>query len=440
MNRALSRIIRCMVLPVIFLCSVTAAETTAVVGGTVHTVGPQGVIENATIIIVDGNIAAVGQGIAVPDGAETIDASGKIVTPGLFTPMGRLGLVDIPLSGGPRDAVQRGEQFTAGFDVADAYNSRATMIAVNRIEGVTRALITPMARATDEAGNASHVISGLAAVVNLGNGRDYLDRRSAAMVVNLGEDGSDYSGGTRASALLILRNALDEAIDYHEHKGDFERGMRRAYQHSVADLEALGRVLSGETPLLADVHRASDIEALIRLSDEYGIAAIVSGGNEAWMLADQLSRADIAVVFAPMDNLPFSFDRINARRGAAAILVDAGVRVAFGDDSQDHTYNARNITQAAGNAVADGMSWDAALRAITLTPAEIYGVSDQMGSIEPGKQADIVIWPADPLELTSYPDQVLINGEAISMVSRQTLLRDRYLQSDSAKPPAYRDY
>ena len=138
-------------------------------------------------------------------------------------------------------------------------------------------------------------------------------------------------------------------------------------------------------------------------------------------------------------NLPFSFDAINIRLGAANILVEAGVKVAFESDISNPTHNARNITQSAGNAVADGLDWDAALRAITLTPAEIYGVADSVGSIEAGKAADLVIWPADPLELTTYAEAVFINGESIPMVSRQTLLRDRYLQSESGKPPAYRD-
>lgn len=416
---------------------VAVAETTAIVGATVHTVGPQGTVENATIVIEDGAITAVGRDVEVPNGAVTIDASGKIVTPGLFTPIGTLGLVEVGLSAGPLDALQRGEHFTAGFDVADSYNSRSTLIAINRIEGVTRALIAPMSREKDDAGNVSHVISGLAAVVNLGSGKDAIDRRGAALVVNLGEDGSEIGGGSRTGALLILRNALDEAIDYRDHKDDFERGMRREYRHSVADLEAMQRVLNGGTPLLANVHRASDIEALIRLTVDYGLRAIVSGGAEAWMLANELAAANIAVILAPTDNLPADFDRINARRGAASVLAAAGVQVAFAD-SASHTHNARNITQSAGNAVADGMAWATALRAITLTPAEIYGVADRMGSVEAGKQADLVIWSADPLELTSYPDEVLINGDRIPMVSRQTLLRDRYLQSPPAAPPAYR--
>ena len=431
MNRLISLLVAlCFTVPAF-------AETTAIVGGKVHTVGPEGTIDNATIIIVDGRIHLVGSGIGVPDGATVIDASGKIVTPGLFSVIGRLGLVEVSSSAGPTDSSQIGDQFTAGFDVADAYNPRSTLIPVQRIEGITRAAIVPAPGYPDDFGHIGHVISGLAAIVNLGD-HNTLDKRSAAMVVTLGEYGSFFANGSRTGAWLILRNALEEATDYRDHKGDFERGMRREYQHSMADLEALQGVISGDIPVLVSIDRASDIEVLIALTEEYSLEAIISGGTEAWMLAEELAAADISVILNVTSNLPGNFDRINARRGAANILAAADVRYALTDDSSQ-SHNARNITQTAGNAVADGLDWGAALRAITLTPAEIYGVADTVGSIEVGKAADIVIWPADPFELTTYADQVLINGVAIPMQSRQTMLRDRYLQMDSGKPPAYRD-
>ena len=421
----------------LLLATTALAQTTAIVGAKVHTVGPKGTLDDATIIIVDGKIRAVGAGLDVPDGAATIDATGKIITPGLFSPLGQLGLVEVGMSAGPVDSQQRGAQFTAGFDVADTYNPRSTLVAVNRIEGVTRAAITPSPAYPDDAGNKGHVLSGLAAVVNLGDD-DALDRRRAAMVVTLGQGGSYFAEGTRASAWLVLRNALDEATDYRDHKDDFERGERREYQHSIADLEALQDVIAGNTPILVGINRASDIEALVSLTQAYGLRAIISGGAEAWMVADKIAAAEIPVILATTSNLPGSFDSINARRGGANVLMKAGVKVALAD-STSQTHNARNITQSAGNAVADGITWDAALRAITLTPAEIYGVDDAVGSIEVGKAADIVIWPADPFELTTYAEQVLIDGVSIPMVSRQTLLRDRYLQMNSDKPPAYRD-
>jgi len=411
-----------------------AASTTAIVGGKIHTVGPQGTIENGTVLIVDGRIAAVGDDVEVPGDAETIDASGKVVTPGLFSPLGQLGLVEVSSSAGPVDYAQRGDQFTAGFDVADAYNPRSTLVAINRIEGVTRAVIAPVPGYPNDSG-AGHIIAGLAAIVNLGDD-NVLDQRGAAMVVTLGEYGAALSGGTRTAAWLTLRNALDEALDYREHKGDFERGMRRDYVYSMNDLEALQGVINGNTPMIVGIDRASDIEVLIDFVNEYGVTAIISGGSEAWMLAGELAEAGIAVIVGPTANLPGNFDSINARLGTASTLINAGVKVAIAD-SDAQTHNARNMTQSAGNAVALGLDWDAALRAITLSPAEIYGMAATTGSIEPGKAADIVIWPGDPLELTNYPEQVFINGESIPMVSRQTLLRDRYLQTD--KPPAYRN-
>jgi len=418
-------------------CTGATAQTIAITGAKVHTVGPQGTIEDATIIIVDGKFSAVGRDLSAPRGAQIIDATDKIITPGLFSPISELGLVEVGLSAGPVDSRQRGKQFTAGFDVADAYNRRSTLVAVNRIEGVTRAAIAPSPGSGNSNGSRGHVLSGLAAVVNLGD-ENVLDRRGVALVVTLGERGSAYAEGTRTGAWLTLRNALDEAVDYRDHKDDYERGMRRKYRHSITDLEALQSVITGDTPLLVTIDRASDIEILITLTRQHNLKAIIAGGSEAWMVADELATAGIAVILAPTANLPRSFDSINARRGAANLLQAAGVKIAF-SETRAQAHNARNITQSAGNAIGDGLSRDAALRAVTLTPAELYGVADSVGSIEVGKTADVVIWPADPFEVTTYPERVLINGDDVPMVSRQTLLRDRYLQLDSDKPPVYRD-
>ena len=430
-------IFRMLAISFVLQLGVASAQTTALTGARVHTVGPDGTLENATIIIQGGRITAVGVGVTIPADAERIDASGKIITPGLFTPIGQLGLTEVSAVTGTNDAVQRGDQFAAAFDVADAYNPRSVLIPVNRIDGVTRAAITPYAASADEVGNSSRVLSGLGSIVHLGDTPEYFSKRGAVVVANFGETGSSVAGGSRAAAVMILRAALNDASDYQQNRSAYERGDWREYSVSAADLVALQGVLDRSTPLLFNVNRASDISVILGIAAEYDIRAIVAGGAEAWMVADQLAAADVAVILDGMNNLPGDFDHINARLDSASILVDAGVTVAFGAGARTH--NARNLTQSAGIAVANGLEWDAALATITLAPAQIYGVDGLVGSIEAGKEADLVIWSDDPLELTNYPEQVYIQGIAISMQSRQTLLRDRYLQTEVDKAPAFRN-
>ncbi|MEE8079256.1 MAG: amidohydrolase family protein [Pseudomonadales bacterium] len=420
-----------------FAASAASAQTTAITGATVHTVAPEGTLENATIVIENGQIAEVGTGIQVPAGAEVIDASGKIITPGLFSAMGQIGLSEVGAVTGTNDAVQRGDDFSAGFDIANAYNRRSVVIPISRIDGITRALIAPRAGRPDEQGNSSRVLSGLASVVQLGDSGDYLTRHGVAVVANFGEAGSAVAAGSRAAAIQELRAALADALDYRRNRAAYERGNWREYSVSSADLKALVSVVEGDRSMIFAANRASDIEIVIKLASEFGLSAIIIGGAEAWMLANELAAANVSVIIDGTANLPGNFDRINARLETGGILAAAGVRVAFGAGAQTH--QARNITQSAGNAVANGMDWDAALEAITLAPAEMYGVAAEVGSIEPGKSADLIIWGADPLELTSYPEQVFIQGESVPMESRQTLLRDRYLQTDTDKPPAFRN-
>jgi imidazolonepropionase-like amidohydrolase len=420
-----------------FIMGVAGAQTIAITGATIHTVGPAGTIENATVVFDGGTITAVGAGIAVPEGARRIDAVGKIVTPGLITPFGQIGLVEVNAVEGTVDYIQRGDRFSASFDPADAYNPRSSLVAINRIEGITHAVIAPEADGPDNLGNRSRVLSGLATVVQLSD-QDFLLERGAAVVASLGERGSEVAAGSRAAALMVLRTALDDARDYAQNVDAYERRNRREYSLSHNDLRALQAVLDGGKPLLVNVQRANDISTVVRLAAEYAIDLIVLGGAEAWMIADDLAAADVGVILDSLDNLPGTFERLNARLDAAAILADAGVRFAIGGDGASQNHNARNITQAAGIAVANGLAWDTALESLTLAPAEMYGVADRIGSIEAGKRADLVIWPDDPLELTSYPEQVFVGGVAMPMESRQTLLRDRYLDRLPGKPPAFR--
>jgi len=441
MKRHLLHLTICSIL---FATQTAIAETVIYKGATVHTMGPAGTLEDATIVVRDGHFASVGVDIEIPpaatgdsDDGRVIDASGKIITPGFFSAMGHLGLTEVSGVDGTVDFYQMGDRFSASFDIAEAYNHRSTLIAVNRAGGITRALTAP-SPGYSENGASSQLFSGLAAVVQLGDRPDFVADEQVAMVVSLGEDGSAVADGSRAAAMLALRAGLDDAVDYRRNKGSYERGQRREYSLGMADLEALQPVLAGKTPLLARVNRASDIEALLRLTADYRVALIIYGGAEAWMVADALAAAQVPVILDSKGNLPFSFDALNARLESPAMLVAAGVEISFGANWQSETYAARNIAQSAGNAVANGLPWIEALKAITLSPARMYHVDDQYGSIEAGKEADLIVWSADPLELTSNPEQVMIRGELVSLKNRQTLLRDRYLQPGLALPPAWR--
>lgn len=419
--------------------AIAGSQTVAISGATVHTVGPAGTLEDATVLVENGVITGVGTNINVPAGIERIDGSGKIVTPGIVSPAGQLGLVEVGAVSGTVDSVQRGEIYAAGFDIADAFNRRSTLIAITRSEGVTRAVITPLAANPDELGNQSHVFSGLASVMQLGDTGDPVMRRGVAVVANLGENGSSVAAGSRAGALMILRTALDDAIDYANNRAAFDRGDWREYSISRADLEALQGVLNKTRKLLVRINRASDIEALLGIASSYGVDVVILGGAEAWMVAGQLATSGTPVILDATNNLPGNFDKLNARLESGALLSQAGVQVSYGAGSANQNHNARNLTQAAGIAVANGLSWDVALAAITLQPARMFGVADRVGSIEVGKDGDLVIWPDDPLELTNFPERVFVRGAAIDMTSRQTRLRDRYLQPDNGKPPAFRN-
>lgn len=393
------------------------AETVAIVGGTVHTAGAAGTIEGGTVLIEDGKVKAVGRDVAVPEGARRIDAKGKVVTPGFLDSMTRLGLVEVSQVEGTNDArANQDDRFTAAFDVVDGINPRSILFPIARVEGVTRAVVAPQP--------GESLIAGRGAVIHLRTeSSDWLVRSPVAMYAVLGEAGADKAGGARGTAMLRLREALQDALDYSDNRRAFESGDRRSYALSRLDLEALQPVVKGELPLVVSVHRASDIEASLRLAKDFRLKLIVAGGREAWMVARQLAEAKVPVLLDPLANLPDSFETLGSTLETAARLHEAGVIVAF---MTNDAHDVRNIKQSAGNAVSYGMPWDAALAALTIVPARIWGIADRYGTLEPGKDADVVVWDGDPLETTSYPEHVFIRGAEVPQDTRQLRLRDRY--------------
>ena len=406
------------------------ADTYAITGGTVYTLGSAGKIEHGTVIIKDGKITAVGPDVAIPADAKRIDATGKMVTPGIFDPESTFGVNEVDAVYQTQDSSITSTHFTASFDPTTGINPRSMVIPVNSVEGVTRAVVA--------GGNNSSILQGLGSVISLSGTEGYVLKDPVALFVSLGEAGQKTAGGARSGALMTLHEAFQDAKDYAANRAAYDKAGRRAYSLSRADLEALQPALKGQMPVVVQVDRASDIEALTDLAAEFKLKLVVSGGAEAWMVADKLAKAKVPVILNPMRDLPEAFESLGSRLDDAVLLQKAGVLIAFevGD-----THKSWNVRQYAGNAVANGLSWNDAMAAISLNPARIYGLEKGTGTLEAGKDADLVVWSGDPLELTTFADQVFIRGKAIPMTDRQRELRDRYLpyvKPDApALPPAY---
>jgi imidazolonepropionase-like amidohydrolase len=374
-------------------------------------------IERGTVLMQGGHITAVGANVAVPAGARVIDATGKIVTPGWLDAGVQTGIVEIPSSAeGTADESTTDARVSAAFTVVDSFNGNSTVIPVTRIEGITRTLVTPA--------STGNVFVGQAAVMDLSGDQvpGAVTRAPAAMVALMGESGAQVAGGSRATAILRMREMLEDARDYAANRTAFNAAQRREYVRSRLDLEALQPVLKGQEPLVVEANRASDLLAAIRLAHEFNIRLVLMGGSEAWMVADQLAAAHVPVVVKALTDIP-TFDSLGATLENPARLAKAGVTIAL---ATFDTHNSRTLRQEAGNAIAYGMSRDAALEAVTLTPATLWGVADRVGSLEPGKDADVVVWSGDPFELTTGPEHVFIKGREMPPDTRQTDLLKRY--------------
>ena len=392
-----------------------SAQTIAITNARIHTMaGP--VIERGTVVMRDGRIDAVGANVMAPAGARVIDAAGRDVTPGFLDSATSLGIVEIGAVTGTNDVATTADRITAAFSVVDAINPEASTIPVTRVAGITRAVVVP--------GNGSSLIAGRSALIDLGGARvtDMLHRNPAAVHVVLDEAGAALAGGSRGAAMTMLREALQDARDYAVNREAFEQSRRRAYALSRLDLDALVPVTRGELALAVTVHRASDILAVLRLAQEFSLRLIVVGAIEGWKVAPELAAANVPVVLNPMIDIP-TFQGPGATLENAARMHAAGVMLAF---ASFDAHNARNLLQLAGNAVAYGMPHEAAMRAVTVNPARIWGVADVYGTLEPGRQADVVIWSGDPFELQTAALHVFIRGQEIPADTRQTQLLGRY--------------
>ncbi|MGS2720809.1 amidohydrolase family protein [Paraglaciecola aestuariivivens] len=405
----------------------STAKKLAIVGAKVHTMSAQGTIENGTVLIEDGKITVVKQGQSDLQGYEVIDAKGKLLTPGLIGASTSLGLVDVGFSAGTNDSnssLTSMSKVGAAFDVSYAINADSSLMAIARIEGVTSAA-TSMSR-------TGQLFNGQGAIISLADSPQVVHKARGFISTQVNNSGADHNGGSRSILWVSLESALAEAT--------FAIGKSLAPTQawhgelSRADIKALIPLVNGEIPLLVDARRTADIRQVIGLKQRHPkLNIVITHATEGWRVAKALAEHNIAVILDPEANLPASFDQLGATLVNASRLAKAGVQVSIGMES----HNIRLARQHAGNAVANGMSWEQGLAALTINVAKIYAVDNTLGSIEPGKQADLVVWSGDPLEVTETAEQVIIKGELIDRVSRQTKLRDRYLQLQNSKPMQY---
>jgi len=390
--------------------SVPESQSVLIQNTTIMTASDLGILEKTDLLIENGLIAVIGKNLNT-NGAEIIDASNMIVTPGLIAPHSQLGLVEIELERQTRD--DSTDYYSAGFSIANAFNPSSTLIPYNRSGGITSAVVIPS--------SARSIYSGMASVFKL-DGELVTDSiaKDIAMAVSFGA-GSD----SRASQILMLEDSFEKVLRFKDSREQYSLLADFDYDdHTIRDLEAILRVLNREIPLIVRSNRAKDLLRMISLGNKYGIKIIFYGAKEGWRIADVLAREGIPVILDPMDNIPDSFDAIAARMDNAALLNAAGVKILITSQSTHNSYLSR---QGAGNAAAYGLPQDEALKALTINVADIFGLSKERGSIEVGKSADLVIWDGNPLEVSSFATAVIIEGRSISLISRSRRLRDKYL-------------
>lgn len=410
-----------------------AAQTTAIIGGKVIIGDGSAPIEVGTVLIRNDRVVAAGANVSIPADARRIDATGKWVTPGIFAGFSRIGLVEVGAVTQTNDMNASSSPFSAALDVQYAINPFASAVAVNRAAGVTRAVVSPS--------TANSIFGGFGAIVDLGQDENPITRARAFQFVELGETGHSRAGGSRSASHIYFRALLDEARTYARNPAAFDSDLLKA-----SDAKALLPVINGSTKLLVHVESANDILKVLDLRKDFpALKMVLVGVNEGWRVANHIAAAGVPVLASALSDLPYGFEDLSATQSNIGRMKAAGVKVAIGMINDRDAHQLRYSVQYAGNLVAlnkvpraTGLSWDEAFAAISSVPAEIMDMGGQLGSLKAGRQADVVIWTGDPLELSTQVDQVIIDGVDQSLSNRQMRLRDRYSNpAPGALPKAY---
>ncbi len=392
-----------------------AAQTTAITNATIHTGTELGVLKDASIVFEEGKIIAIN-----PESIEAdtvIDANDAIVTAGIISSMNQLGLVEVGAVASSRDASDK--KAGMSFDASPAYNPKSSLIPYARKGGITTDIIAPW--------GGEGIFKGVASYVELTSDFDAVLDNDVAMIVSMGAK----SKGSRAMSIHTLFDKF-EAQKSKLEKAD--KKDKKDKKEPSDDEKLLTQVLKGEMPLVVRAERASDLKQLLKFKATFSdVNLVLAGANDAVVIADDIAKAGVPVLLSAMSNLPGNFDSLHAHLENAAKLEKAGVKVLL-TVTGDSSHNMYQLRFDAGNAVSYGMSYDGALAAVTSNVADVFGLN--AGRLAEGKRADIVLWSADPFELSTKVEKMFINGVEVSTESRHDKLRDRYT-TQSDLPRAY---
>jgi imidazolonepropionase-like amidohydrolase len=400
------------------------AESLAITNATVHTVTEQGVLTNATVVIDNGKIIAINPEKVVAD--VTYNAMGKILTPGLIGSMNSLGLVEVGAVSRTRDSRDKKADIT--FDASIAFNPRSTVVPYTRKGGITSNVTAP--------GGGDSMFKGQTFVADLSGEFDSVYIKENAVIIDLGAK----SSGSRALNLQKLRYKLEDAQKAltkaakekeaaEKEKKDDDK--KKSAKEPKRDEKIINALLAGDKPLIAYADRATDLLELLKLKAEFNLDLVIAGGADAILISDQLAKAEVPVIFGALDNLPSSFDSLHSSLKNTAKLTQAGIKIALAINDAHNLYQLRF---EAGNAVANGLTKAQALASVTANVADVFNID--AGRIAVGKRADLVLWSADPFELSSKVDKMWISGKERTTQSRHDELRKRYT-TDSELPRAY---
>ena len=388
------------------------SESVLFKNASIYTGESKQMLKGHDLYVVDGKISDIGINLEVP-ADKVLNVDDKIITAGFIAPFTHLGLIEINQIAATRD--DRSDLYSAGFSISRAFNPSSTLIPYNLNGGLTAAISAP---------SGSGLFSGLGSGFSLSGNSDSLLSRDIALYSSIGADGE-----SKAANILLIEDTFELARKFNEDSSEIQEfGLPESVKYSKRDLLAIKRVIDKEIPMVVSINRASDIITMINFAKNQDIKLVIMGASEGWMVASQLAESNIPVILEPINNLPTSFDRLGSRLENAALLNDAGIKILISYDEWE-THNAYLSRQGAGIAVSYGLPWHEAINALTKNVSDTFKIPNR-GSLIIGFHADLIVWDADPLEVTSFPEQIYISGKLMSPNTRSLMLRNRYLNTD----------